>query len=318
MLGPPCKPGNFGLQARRKRPIPARASNFCNFRDMIRVKSAEQLIRYPCYLGALIVVGLLHAGAVGADAPALANQAHDAAAAISVMVVGVAHFSNPGHDLHDPSVDDVFSARRQAEIQKVVDALAEFRPTKILVEWPASKATTAYAAFCAGKLPPSRNEGVQLGFRLARQMGLPAVDGVDVMGDFPYEAVQHFAEAGGQTALLAEVNSDWATQAREMGDLLHAGSIRDLLHFINSPGWIEKSQHPYRLLLAIGRGPTQPGADLLAAWYRRNFYISANVVQAVHRGDRVVIFYGAGHTFLLRQLVAEMPGWVLVEPNSYL
>jgi hypothetical protein len=99
--------------------------------------------------------------------------------------------------------------------------------------------------------------------------------------------------------------------------MLRSGSIRDLLSLINTPVWIEKSQNPYRLLLAIGRGPTQPGADLLAAWYRRNFYISANVVQSVRPGDRVVIFYGAGHAFLLRQFISEMPNWILVEPNPY-
>lgn len=149
-------------------------------------------------------------------------------------------------------------------------------------------------------MPASRNEGVQPGFRSARQIGLPEVAGVDVSGDFPYEAVQRFADAGGQTALLEKVNADWNKQTQEMDELLRSGSIRDLLRFINSPASIERSQNPYRLLLAIGRGPTQPGAELLAAWYRRNFYISANVVQAIRPGDRVVIFYGAGHAFLRR------------------
>jgi hypothetical protein len=32
----------------------------------------------------------------------------------------------------------------------------------------------------------------------------------------------------------------------------------------------------------------------------------------------VVVMFGAGHAFLLRQCVAEMPGWKLVEPNDFL
>jgi hypothetical protein len=285
---------------------------------MTRVKSTVNPSRISGHLCFLAIVGLLQAGVASAEAPSSNNRLPNAPAPISVMVVGVAHLDNPGRDLHDVRVDDVLSARRQAEIQKVVDGLAQFRPTKILVEWPAPKALTEYAAFRAGTLPPSRSEVVQLGFRLARQIGLPAIDGVDVPGDFPYEAVQRFAESEGQTARLVEVNANWDKQTREPSELLRSGSIRDLLRFLNSPAWIEKSQDPYRLLLAIGRGPTQPGADLLAAWYRRNFYISANVVQAVHPGDRVIIFYGAGHAFLLRQLITEMPDWILVEPNSYL
>jgi hypothetical protein len=31
-----------------------------------------------------------------------------------------------------------------------------------------------------------------------------------------------------------------------------------------------------------------------------------------------VIFFGAGHAFLLRQCVAETPGYKLVEANDYL
>jgi len=290
----------------------------CNFRAMMGVMSTVKAIRFSAYLVALVLVGLLHGRAADANVPSPDNKFANGQAAISVMVVGVAHFGNPGRDLHDVRVDDVLSARRQAEIQKVVDALARFRPTKILVEWSASQAAKEYAAYRAGTSSPSRNEVVQLGFRLARQMGLPEVAGVDVPGDFPYESLQRFAEAHGQTALLEKTDAGWAMQIQELDHVLQSGSIRDLLRFINSPPWIERSQHPYRLLLNIGQGPTQPGADLLAAWYRRNFYISANVVQAVHPGDRVIIFYGAGHAFLLRQLVSEMPGWILVEANSYL
>ena len=55
--------------------------------------------------------------------------------------------------------------------------------------------------------------------------------------------------------------------------------------------------HFYRNLLRVGGGAEQPGADLLAAWYRRNFHICANLVQLAQPGDRVVVFYGSGHAF---------------------
>jgi hypothetical protein len=38
----------------------------------------------------------------------------------------------------------------------------------------------------------------------------------------------------------------------------------------------------------------------------------------VKDGDRVVVLYGAGHARLLRECVEEMPGWKLVEANSFL
>jgi hypothetical protein len=74
----------------------------------------------------------------------------------------------------------------------------------------------------------------------------------------------------------------------------------------------------YRTMLRIGLGEDQPGVDLLTAWYHRNFQICANLLQIAKPGDRVVIFFGAGHAFPLRQCVAETPGYKLVEANDYL
>jgi hypothetical protein len=80
-----------------------------------------------------------------------------------------------------------------------------------------------------------------------------------------------------------------------------------------------KADHAfYRTLLRIGGGNTQPAVDLAAAWYKRNFLICANLIQLAQPGDRMVVFYGSGHAFLLRQCVAETPGFELVEPNDYL
>lgn len=62
----------------------------------------------------------------------------------------------------------------------------------------------------------------------------------------------------------------------------------------------------------------EPGVNLLTAWYRRNFEICANLLKFAQPGDRVVVFYGYGHAFLLRQCAQETPGYELVEPNDYL
>jgi uncharacterized phosphosugar-binding protein len=56
----------------------------------------------------------------------------------------------------------------------------------------------------------------------------------------------------------------------------------------------------------------------LTQWYKRNFLICANLVQRARPGDRAVVFFGSGHSFLLRQCVGEMPGYRLVEANGYL
>jgi len=50
----------------------------------------------------------------------------------------------------------------------------------------------------------------------------------------------------------------------------------------------------------------------------RNFLICANLVEQSKPGDRIVVLYGFGHAFLLRQCVTETPAFKLVEPNAYL
>jgi hypothetical protein len=40
--------------------------------------------------------------------------------------------------------------------------------------------------------------------------------------------------------------------------------------------------------------------------------------RAAALGDRIVVIYGAGHEFLLRRCIREMPGYKLVEANDYL
>ncbi len=234
------------------------------------------------------------------------------------MIVANFHMANPGRDLHNVTVDDILSPPRQAEIAKVTAALSTFHPTAVMAEWPADVATQRYTQYLAGTLPPSGNEVVQLGFRLAKTAGLQTFGGVDVDGDFPFEAVQTYALAHGQSDLLKNAGSEVEALVRKQTSLLQTQGIVATLRFLNDPARISTDNNFYRQMLLVGGAQQQPGADLLTAWYRRNFLICANILQATHPGDRVVVFYGSGHAFLLRQCIAETPGFTLVEPNSFL
>jgi len=239
-------------------------------------------------------------------------------APVQVMIVGTFHFSNPGHDMHNVQVDDVLLPEYQAQIARIADGLSHFKPTQIDVEWPADLAHDRYALYLAGKLPPSRNEVVQLGFRLAKQAGLETVHGIDVDGDFPYDPVDAYAKAHGMEPLLQAENDDVEKEVQGITAMLKSSGIGPTLRSMNDPARVSRSNAFYRTMLKIGSGTDQPGADLLTAWYRRNFLICANLVQLSRPGDRIVVFYGSGHAFLLRQCVTESPGFELVEPNGYL
>jgi hypothetical protein len=251
-------------------------------------------------------------------APIAAPRAQPAAKPVEVMVVGVFHMSNPGHDIHNLKVDDVLEPKRQAQIAAVIAGLARFKPTKVGVEWPADIVAERYKQYLAGTLAPSRNEVVQLGFRLAKTAGAEGVYSLDADGDFPYERLKNFAETRGFKDLLDADNAVVQRNVDEQARLLAEKGVAADLRFLNDPQRLRGDNAFYRSMLRIGEGDDQPGVDLLTAWYHRNFRICANLLHLAKPGDRIVVFFGSGHAFLLRQCVTETPGFKLVEADDYL
>lgn len=267
---------------------------------------ASPTFRTAMTIASILAPALSYAGAISGPAP------------VDVMIVGVFHMSNPGHDLHNMAVDDVLSPRRQTEISSLVGALARFKPNKVGIEWSEDVVEERYPRYLAGTLPPSRNESVQLGFRLAKVAGAKAIYGLDADGDFPYQPVQDYAASHGFSGILDAQNAAIDRRLAEDSRLLADKGLSAALRGINDPERLATDNAFYRSALRIGAGADQPGVDLLSAWYRRNFLVCAKLLQSTQPGDRIVVFFGAGHAFLLRQCVAETPGYRLVEPNDYL
>jgi hypothetical protein len=244
-------------------------------------------------------------------------------AATEVMILGTYHMANPGLDQHNVRADDVLLPKRQRELANVADALAKFKPTLVAVESPAKGGMAAkvdkYNSYLHGTLDDSRNEVVQVGFRLAKTMALPEVWGIDVEGDFPYDAVKQFANAHPPLPeRLDAMNAPVERMLDGLNRVLKTGTIGAALRYMNEPSRITDGHGFYRTLLLFGAGPEQPGAALLDAWTARNNAICARLVQLAKRDDRIVVVYGSGHAYLLRQCVREMPGYKLIEVNDYL
>jgi hypothetical protein len=257
----------------------------------------------------LLSLGAILVSAVGAAPP----QPRP----VEVMILGTYHMSNPGRDLHNMRADDVLAPKRQSELEAIASGLARFRPTKVMVEWDPPVVAERYPKYVAGTLPPSRNEVVQLGFRVAKKSGA-SIFGIDVDGDFPFEPVKAYADSHGIAGLLAAGDARTEAMNRTLESRLATTGVQGALRYINDPARLGSDHDWYRTVLRIGGGKDQPGADLLTAWYRRNFLICANILQLSKPGDHVVVIYGFGHAFLLRQCVTETPGLKLVEPNFYL
>lgn len=271
--------------------------------------------RIADFLALLVVVNTVSPpAAAGAPAP----PSTPAAARTRVLLVATYHMGNPGADLNNVEAADVLAPARQEEIAAATTALARFDPNRVMVEWPAGIVDERYAQFLAGTLPVSRNEVVQLGFRLARERGLARVAGIDVDGDFPFDAVVAWAKAHGRGDVIDRLLAEGAAETARLSAFQDRTTVGGLLRAMNDPATIALNHSFYTTLLGMGSGDDQPGAALMSAWQARNTQICARLVEAASPGDRVVVFYGQGHIHLLRQCVSEQPGFEVADPLAYL
>ncbi|MBC2777516.1 DUF5694 domain-containing protein [Parasphingopyxis marina] len=249
-------------------------------------------------------------------------------APVEVMVFGTYHFANPGRDLANVDVDDVLAPHRQAEIEALVDAIAAWRPTRILIETEAGAPNfevAGYREFTPAMLGERRNEIVQIGYRLAHRLGHEAVYGFDERGGegepdyFPFDAVQSYAAAHGQREIVDGLLAYIQAEVAAMSDFQRDHSIPENLMSSNDSA-ANRAGHSsfYYGMLAIGDGETQPGAELNAYWYMRNAKMFAKIGLIAEPGDRIFVLVGAGHRYWLSHFAENAPGYVAVDPMPYL
>lgn len=240
-----------------------------------------------------------------------------------IMILGTYHMANPGLDAVNIEADDVLSNRRQAEIADLVDSLARFQPTRVMLEAPYASPVSQqrYERYLSGAAQLSRNEIDQIGFRLARRMGLAQVTPVDfpmMMSGLTYDEIE-FAPPPPTTA--ATSTSSPARELTEDELRLRRSTVAEYLLYMNAPERWHRNHLDYMSLFEPEEGniAIYEASDRMANWYRRNFRIWANVVRKTDRPtDRVFLLVGAGHLAILRSLALDMPGFCLVEPDAYL
>jgi hypothetical protein len=233
-----------------------------------------------------------------------------ATARAEVMVVGVYHMANPGHDVFNIEVDDVLSPKRQAEIAQVADVLRRFRPTKIAVEANFGDRGVAqrYAAYVAGTYELTRNEIDQLGFRVARELGHSTVYPVDVRGEFPYPRLVKYAQATGQTETFDALQSETGEAVEALSAYIATHTVLQALLFLNSDEQVAEDAGSYFRLAAFGEPWDWAGADLVSDWFRRNMRIYTNVMRLIDSADeRILVIYGAGHVGWLQHAFDSNP-----------
>lgn len=155
----------------------------------------------------------------------------------TAMIVGTFHFMSRV-DMVKSDVVDVSTAGAHAEIDAVVDRLADYAPSKVVLEMlPRTRWRYAhYRAYLAGERSPDPGEREQIGFRLARRLGARRVFPMDILHRRWEPSVEdRVARDAAAAKVWAEL--EWANLAAgaDGSHRLHALTVLAHLALMNEP-----------------------------------------------------------------------------------
>ncbi|MCX6561623.1 MAG: DUF5694 domain-containing protein [Candidatus Aminicenantes bacterium] len=237
-----------------------------------------------------------------------------------ILILGTYHMANPGRDIFNMSADDVLSPKRQAEIGELLEVLKRFKPTKIAIESTVyeDRRPKQYADYLADKYTLSQNEIDQIGFRLAKELGMKAIYPVDIDGDFPMQRVHNFAKAKGQSQIMDQLMFEIGEMVKQQDAYLHSHSVLETLLYMNDDTKVAQDVGFYLREAHMGEPGDYAGPDLLASWYQRNIRIYNNIANIIASpNERVLVIYGAGHLGWLRQIVTNDPAMKLRKLSEF-
>lgn len=263
---------------------------------------------------------MLISAVIGSLVLAAGAAAQDAARA-DVMVLGTFHFTGGGSDYINPEVDDYLAPARQAEIEDLVERLAAFNPTKIVVELvpeAEDRFNAAYAAYRTGTHELTVNERQQIGMRLAARLGHDRLYAADYSADMDFSAMMAAAEANGQTHLLGRLPGLRA-EIEALDARLNQPhvSVTERLRAYNTSEFLA-AHNVYLTLAQMGSIDNPSGANEMTNWWGRNLHIFAQIAQIAEPADRILVIYGSGHKFLLDQFFDDAVEFTLVNSLEYL
>ena len=220
-----------------------------------------------------------------------------------ISIVGTFHFANTS-DYSAIVLNDLNTEKRQAEIQQIVNDLALYKPTKILVERPPSltdSLSKQLIEFKHGNYTLPNNELYQIGFRLAHKLNLNAIYGIDHPMNLGDETLVTYLQEHNLMNEFGSIISASKEWAKEHTDYLKTHTLGKVLKELNTQEAETFNRNLYLDdILNIAQQGNSPASDFVANWYKRNIYIKKNIDDVITKEDRVLVLIGAGHSAILK------------------
>lgn len=248
---------------------------------------------------------------------------------IRVVLIGTFHFGNTP-DKGKINFNDLFSVKRQQELQELTTQLARLKPDKIFVEnepdqqmhWDSLFSRYQTATLDTTSL---RDEIFQVGMRTAKKAGLNQVICVDHQQELPYGQLQAFNQrldkdsAAQKEIATYELLSLPYPYPKKTKKLI-SSSLIDYYLYVNSAANLAVDQADYFVYApAYGYGKDYTGVGMLSGWYERNAKIFTNILRKANSKDKLyIILFGSSHMLPLRHYFQNHPYFEVVELSSVL
>ena len=234
-----------------------------------------------------------------------------------IMILGTFHMQAKNDRVNFQGTDKI--CEYEAEITRLVDALAEFKPTRIAVEFCKSEQASLdseYSEYLAnGSISP--NEIDQIAFRLAKKLKQEKVYAIDWMergaAERPCGDVQEYVHVN-QPELAREIDA-----LSEVPVNLEKETMKEVFLRINSRESAQKSLEHYMNYARIG-SEEYYGNGWLIWWYQRNLNIFTNTaaLASSKNEERVLLIIGAAHKGILEQFFQNSMAFEVVNASEYL
>lgn len=234
-----------------------------------------------------------------------------------IFLLGSFHFEYPNLDANKVEKSkqiDILSKHKQKELQKLLDYIALFKPTKICIEAPVKwNAMKKYRIHKTENKELGRDEIQQIAFRLMDRFKLDTVYCVDAstIADDLTESKDSIVFK----PYIDEIFKDYSFKATpnykkwiEYETKQHLEvPLFEYFKYLNSQKRFLRDYGYY--LLGEFKNGEYNGADALATyWYDRNLRIFRNIQRiTTSPNDRILVLFGAGHISILDQLLKCTP-----------
>jgi len=216
----------------------------------------------------------------------------------------------------------------QIEIDKLVKLLAEFKPTIIAIERhpnTQNRIDSIYNLYLIDQYDLERDEDEQIGFRLAKCLGINKIYCVDEWGEYSDKIDKLLDDEDSNEYVNFEKSfsehPDSIKRFEPKQVFMEEGIIAELIN-LNDERNIRKSLGNY--LIGHFKYESQQydytGVDFeTGRWFNRNLRIFRNIQRIDTKpSDRILLIFGAGHLNILNYLFECSSEYDLQHTNKYL